>query len=61
MKPQTALLEPISDGRQHHAGLAFAVAVYEGIVRIPLERHVRKPPLHPHVERVLQEMTRQEE
>src|SRR5947208_4487663 len=40
--------------------LLGAVAVTNGIVRIPLERDMRKASPHPHVERVVQEQVRQE-
>src|SRR6516162_5375640 len=40
--------------------LLGALAVTNGIVRVSLERDVRKRPHHPHVERVVQEQVRQE-
>ncbi len=55
VKIQTALLEPTPDGLQHLAGLLLALAVDDGIIRIPLELDVREDPSPPMVERVVQE------
>ena len=55
MKLQTALPESIPDGFQHRTSLLLTPAVDDGIVRITLELDVRKSPLHPDIERVMQE------
>jgi hypothetical protein len=55
MKLQTALLEPTTDGLLHRTGLPLAPTVDDGIARITLERDAREGPLHPLIERVVQE------
>lgn len=60
MKLQTALLEPAPDGLQHLAGLILALAVDDGIVRVPLELDVRENPSHPMVEHVVQKQVGQQ-
>jgi hypothetical protein len=52
---KTALQEATSDGFQYLPGLPLAPAVDDGIVRITLELDMRECPLHPEIERVMQE------
>ncbi len=52
---KTALQEATSDGFQYLPGLPLAPAVDDCIVRIALELDMRERPLHPEIERVMQE------
>src|SRR6516225_9413103 len=60
MKLKPALRKSRPDGFQHRPCLFLTPAVYDGIVSISLERIVRKGPLHPRIERIMQEEIRQE-
>ena len=55
MKLQTASQESIPDGFQHRLSLPLTPALDDGIIRITLELDVRERPLHPEIERVMQE------
>jgi hypothetical protein len=60
MKLKPAICETCPDGFQHQLRLPLTPAVHDGIVSVPLERIVREGPLHPRIERVMQEEIRQE-
>src|SRR5262249_40103453 len=60
MKLQTALCKACPDGIQHRLRLPLTPAVHDSIVSEPLERIVRKGPLHPHIEAIMQVEIRQE-
>jgi hypothetical protein len=55
VQPQADLPHPLADRLGDHARLPFGTAVHYGVIDIPLERHGRKLPRHPHVEGVMQE------
>ena len=60
MKLKPAIRKSHPDGFQHRPRLFLTPAVDDAIVRVPLERIVRKGPLHPRVERIMQKEIRQE-
>jgi len=60
MEFQFTFRKPLPQHVQHLTSLLFAVAVDDGIVRIAFERTCRKLPLHPQIERVVQEQIRQD-
>ena len=55
MQLQADVLHPLLQRGQHLLGAALALAVDQAVVGIALERAVRELPLHPRVERPVQE------
>src|SRR5215467_2119966 len=60
MKLKPAIRKSHPDGFQHQPCLFLTPAVDDAIVRVSLERIVRKGPLHPRIERIMQKEIRQE-
>ena len=60
MKLQAAFCKATPDGLQHRSSFLLAPAVDDGIVRITLEADARIVPLHPQIERVVQEQIGQQ-
>ena len=58
MQPQADFLHPQLQRGQHLAGAGLALAVDQAIVGIALERAVRELPVHPRIERPVQEQVR---
>jgi len=60
MQFQMALRQPCGDTRLKPARLHFALAMRDDIIGITLERDGRVFPLHPGIERIMQEEIRQD-
>src|ERR1700733_5958844 len=60
MQPQLAAREGVDNRAPECPRLLGALAVTNDVVRVSLERDVRKRPRHPRIERVMQEQVRQQ-
>src|SRR6516165_10502384 len=55
MKLEAAFCEATADGLQHRSSFLLASAMDDGVVRITLEADLRMVPIHPPIERIVQE------